>query len=651
MPILGIVSLVGTAINLAAGEHVSRLAESTSVQTRVVRTECAFVAQWQAGRSLSVTFSPRTLSDDRLLFAADARLDNRAELGAMLSISAPELEQTSDSELILNSYRRFGDLGVAHCLGAFAFAAWDPGEHRLILGRDCMGERAMFFHHGDGFVAFASELDRLLALPCVPREIDVRMMANFLALNLTDLRRTLYRGVERVPSRMLVMIDRRRVTHRHYWSPDLVAPPPYKHDEDYVERARELLDQAVATATADTPRVAISTSGGLDSSAIAATAARLGRAQSIRCFCIVPPEGMHLDIGPNTYFDERDKVAALARMYPALTTEFCVEGDLHPFEEDPTRYFALTSYPVRNPGNQGPFSMLSARVAATGHPVKLVGGMGNYGLSWAGQFSVLALLRQGKFSRLLRDAAAVAQQERRSLFRTVAGEIVWSGTPPALRRQLHRLRGRHPESIASFSMLNPALIAELDLARQWRQEGFDPSSGSDGWHPARVRARLLFDDNQVARDGRAMSRAVDGVEMRDPLADRRLLEFLLAVPEPMYRRNGVRRAFARAVLADRLPPEILNERRRGAQGVTWFRRLNSRRDEIAAQVEGLESSPLASRLLDVPRLKQVLQDWPKDENAAQPRHLELRGAFGRAIYVGAFIRWVESGNGPSRADR
>jgi asparagine synthase (glutamine-hydrolysing) len=141
-----------------------------------------------------------------------------------------------------------------------------------------------------------------------------------------------------------------------------------------------------------------------------------------------------------------------------------------------------------------------------------------------------------------------------------------------------------------------------------------------------------------------MSDELYGIETRDPHGDRRLLEFLLAVPEPMYRRNGVPRSFARAVLADRLPPEILQERRRGVQGVTWFRNLNARRNDVAAELERLEASPLASRLVDLPRLKRLMQQWPADENAAEKRRYELRLALTRGVHVGRFIRWVEGGN-------
>src|SRR5262249_31332496 len=154
----------------------------------------------------------------------------------------------------------------------------------------------------------------------------------------------------------------------------------------------------------------------------------------------------------------------------------------------------------------------------------------------------------------------------------------------------------------------------------------------------------LFDNNQLGRDLRAMYHATYGFETRDPLADRRLLEFVLSVPEPMFRRNGVPRSFARRVLSDRLPPEILDERRRGAQGVGWFRALDGRRKDLATEIERLAASPLASRLLDVPRLKRLLAEWPKDDHAAQQREAEYRLVLARGAHVGRFVRWVEGGN-------
>lgn len=581
---------------------------------------------------------------DKILFAADARLDNREELAAALAMSLPELATVSDGDLIFRMYRRWGDAGLARCLGAFAFALWDSKTRQLTLGRDCLGNKALFFHRGDGFVAFASMLGDLLALPDVPRQIDKDMVADFLAVNFTEPRRTLYAGIERVPSRSLIVADRSGPVHRRYWSPNFGAPPPFAREQDYIDRARELFDQAVVSATSDTPDVAISASGGLDSSAIAATVARLGRAKMIACYTVVPPAGVQIDVGPRRYIDERGKMAALARLYPALDIRCFAPEALHPNELDPTRFFLELGLPSIGTAVLGPYSYMFDAVAAAGHRVLLVGNRGNFGLTWRGSYSLRALLRGGQWTAFAHELSALVRQDNNGVARTLMGQVIHPILPRGVRRAIHRLRGRDPDDVARFSALNPAYIADRDLPEKWRTQGFDPWFALSEPDPARYRAHLLFDENQMARDMRGMSGEASGFEYRDPHSDRRLLEFALTVPEPMYRRDGVPRSFARAVFADRLPAEILNERRRGAQTVTWFRNLDARRQTIAAELEMLEGSPTARSLIDLPRLKQLMREWPADEHAAERRMEEYRLMLNRALHAGQFIRWVEGGN-------
>jgi asparagine synthase (glutamine-hydrolysing) len=581
--------------------------------------------------------------DGRRLFTSLVRLDNRDELGAAIGFAPHDLAELSDADLLLRIFESAGETGLASCLGAFSFALWDPDTRTLTLGRDCMGRKPLFYHRGQGFVAFASTLGALLALPGVPREIDDEALAHFMALDGIEGPQTFYRGIERVPSRSLVRIDSRGVHRKHYWAPDLDRPPPYRCEQDYVERARELFDQAVAAAIRDTPRVAISTSGGLDSSAIAATVARLGTAESIDCFTMVPPPGIEIDVGPFRYRDESDKVRALGRMYPRLNTHFIAPAHLHPFEEDYTRFFAKAHIPVFGPPAHAWSAHLRDAVSASGYPAMLVGGFGNFGLSWSGRYSLLALLRTGAWWTFLGELRASARVSRRGVMRTLASDVVVQGAPSPVRRLIYRTRGRDPDSVAHHSALNPDFVSEHDMARQWRRRGYDPWFAGDGWHPARHRAACMFDYNQYGRD-HGTAEEIHGFEMRDPHADRRLSEFVLAVPEAMFRRNGVPRSFAREVFADRLPPEILNERRRGAQAPDWFCRMCARRQDIAAEIERMDASPLARRLIDVPRLKRLLAQWPKDEYAAEMRIEDYKFALARGVHIGHFVRWVEGGN-------
>jgi asparagine synthase (glutamine-hydrolysing) len=578
------------------------------------------------------------------LFAALARLDNREELADRLGLTGPELAGMPDELLVRRTVERAGEAGIARLLGAFAFAQWDPVARHLLLGRDCLGNRALFFHRGPRFTAFATSVNTLLALPHVPREIDEIALAHFLALNLSEERRTFYRGIERVPSRSVVAIDRDGIAHRRYWAPDLDGAPPYRREEDYVERARELLDQAVAAAIRDTPRVAISTSGGFDSSAAAATAARLGSAKSITCFTLVPPADARIDVGPFRYLDERDKVRALGRMHPALDLRFIPPEHAHPFITDDARLFAFAGLPVLNPTAMGWFGHLHEAAAKSGHRALLVGDRGNFGLTWSGVFSLIELLRTGEWTRFMPALRATARDSGRTVARSFVGDVLIPAAPAWLRRLVNRLRGRDPDSVARYSALNPAFIAEHGLARIWQRQDFDPWFGRHSRDAARHRAHMLFDQNQVGRDAVARWDDYVGIETRDPHADRRLLEFVLRVPEPLFAHKGVPRSFARAVLADRLPREILDERLKGAQDPAWFRALDARRQHIAADVERLEASPLARRLLDVPRLKRLVAQWPKDEHAAQQRVKDYRLALGRGVHVGRFVRWVEGGN-------
>jgi asparagine synthase (glutamine-hydrolysing) len=643
----GIVTFDGAPPDIQTEEQLVRalLSASRPARVQVSRASGALFAQRIAdGRDTADASHTGAAGDTSALFVADARLDNRAELASALDLPASELRQTADAALLEGMVRRWSDAGLARCLGAFAFAAWDGEARRLLLGRDCLGNRALFFYRGQAYAAFASSLPVLLALSCVPRVLDEMAVARFLAVNLMEPRNTFYRGIEGVPSRTLVNVDPLRTAHRYYWSPRLDAPPPFRRDEDYIERARELFDQAVAATVADTPDIAIATSGGLDSSAIAATAVRLGTAQNITCYALVAPRDFVLDVGAARYFDERDKVAALGRMHPGLNLRFLAPEEMHRDMQDDTRLFVRTAVPILGPSNFASFGHMYDAVATAKHAALLEGNAGNFGLTWFGVFSLLALFRAGQWKTLAQELSALARLNDINVLRTFVREGLSRAAPPNLRRQIYRLAGRAVDDISWYSVLSPAFIAEHDLMRQWHRDGFDPWFGESGWNAARHRARVLFDHNQAARDFRAATGDIYGFETRDPHSDRRLLEFALAVPEPMYRRNGISRSFARAVFADRLPPEILNEQRRGAQSVAWFKTLSAQRETIAADLDRVEASPLARRLLDLPRLRKLLQEWPADAAAGEKHRREYRLALSRGIHVGRFIRWVEGGN-------
>lgn len=642
----GVVTFDGGVLDDRAEQEIMAAASGPRRQwVMSFRTAHGIVAQRVSGpRGLDTRRAlPRARgpSENASLFVADVRLDNRHELIATLGDKGPE--RSDDASLLRAVIERFGDAGLARCLGAFAFVRWQADRRRLLLGRDCLGRRGLFYHRGDGFVAFATTLGGLLALPRVPRQLDEIALANFLAVNLSAYEQTLYQDIARVPSRCVVEIDRGGATRRAYWSPRLVGADN-RSDGDYVEEARMRFDEAVETVSRNQQRVAVSCSGGLDSSAIAATLARLGQVQSIHCYTVVPAAGSSVDVGDRRYYDETDKVEALVRMHPALNLHLMSPPAPHPYESDPTRIFARSHMPYPGPTVLGAHAAMYDAVAAAGYPALITGEIGNFCLTWEGHFSLRALLSEGRWSELFHELSSIARRKHRSRARVFFGEVALAGSPLWFRRAVHRMRGREPDAIERYSALNPAFVADHDLPRQWRDAAFEPWSMPAGWSAARFRARQMFELSEVARDLKASSVDVFGYEIRDPYADRRLIEFALNVPERLYRRNGVPRAFARAVFADRLPPQILNEQRRGISAAAWFMRLDTRRREVEAEVEQLEASATVRRLIDLERLKTLVARWPADANEAQEKRALYIGALQRALHVGHFIRWLESAN-------
>jgi asparagine synthase (glutamine-hydrolysing) len=582
--------------------------------------------------------------DGHRIGVADARLDNRDELGAMLGLSRDALAATSDATLLCRTVTRWGEAGLARVLGAFAFAIWDEKERRLTLGRDCIGQRALFYHVGIGWAAFATSLNNLFAMPGVPRTIDDVAVANFTVYNLlTSPERTLYQGIARVPSRTVVAIDGNGTRQWQYWRPDPGAAANCRSEDDYVARARELFDAAVRRSTKRLRRFAISASGGLDSSALVATVARIAGPEAITCYTQVPPKDFDAPLPRTLYLEEAPKVAALARMYPGMELKQVSTEGIHATDRDWTAYFACTGMPAFGPirfNNSGP--LLDA-VSDDGHQILLHGSFGNHGMSWEGPYALSALLQRGRLARFVREVAAQRRARGVPLSSILRRAVAVPSIPPRVRQWYTRLNGRDPFDTTRRGALNAQFVADAGLRETWRDHGFAPLGHFERNGNAH-RERWNFDFNQHGRDGRAQLPEWRGLELRDPYADRDLAEFLVAVPEPLFNQRGVHRAFARRVFADRLPPDILNEMRFGAQNVGWFRHLQARRDDLAADLDDIAQSPRVRRLLDLPRMNRIFAAWPADEAAAQPHMRELVSVLTRGIYIGRFIRWAEGAN-------
>ena len=575
----------------------------------------------------------------RIVFAG--RLDDREELAARLGLPPPDLREMADGALCLAALERWGAEAPAHLFGAFAFAGWNERDRRLLLCRDPMGVRSLYLHRGADFIAFATTINTLHALPEVPQALDETVVGDLLANNSFETRRTVYRGIERVHPGEIVLYAGGEATMRRYWQPRRRALCLKSHD-DYVEAAREQLERAVARTLRSTSPVAVSASGGLDSSGVAATAARLLAPARLAVYTRLPPPGFDPPETDRKYFSERSKVLALGRMHPNMDLTFVDDAALHVFDWEPFRAVSTTGLPILTPHNFGWFAQLDDRVAANGHRVLLTGQAGNFSLGWLGRNLLDQLVAGGHWLQAAREVFAMRRVTGKPIAATLRNFILGPREPRWLRAARRRRLGIGAGQERN-AFLAPAFAGEHRLVERIREMG--------GWndelkwgHPFDMRAHWLINNGGLASDMMAQLPAMCGYELRDPLADARLVEFCLNVPEGHYLRDGRPRALQRDAIADRVPPEIYNNYKVGAQAPEWFDRLSARRDNVLADIERIAHSPLASRAIDIDGLRRAARNWPADALAANAAGPKFRFGVARAVNLGNFICWFEGRN-------
>jgi asparagine synthase (glutamine-hydrolysing) len=139
--------------------------------------------------------------------------------------------------------------------------------------------------------------------------------------------------------------------------------------------------------------------------------------------------------------------------------------------------------------------------------------------------------------------------------------------------------------------------------------------------------------------GRKGFLAMYGADQRAPLADRRLIEFSLRLPNEQLFREGRSRPLARRALADRLPAEVLGETRRGYQAADWFEKYDLR--EIEGMIEEIAAVPAAALLIDVEKARNALARWDRDEMESNDAYQRLAIDLPQALGIGLFVVQAE----------
>ncbi|MEM7057781.1 MAG: asparagine synthetase B family protein [Pseudomonadota bacterium] len=589
----------------------------------------------------SGTFTPaRSPRGDYVLFAG--HIDNRAEM--IRSLPGNFDTNCDDATLYGLCHAEFGDACDLKLVGQYAVILWSSEANSIKLIRSPILAPPLHIWQGPDSIIIASTPRAIFTTGEVRQELDEQKIADSLFLNYAEDERSWFKDITRLPVGTRAVITRDGMTSAGYYDPFAGGPVRLGRDEDYVEAANALFLEGTQAALQGFSQPAISLSGGLDSQAVAAfTLKALPSESSVHSFTSVPEPGWDGLEQRGRFGNERAHVEAFAAMYPRLKPTFVDAAGLS-FDHKLDTMFLMASVAPRNAMNLHWIHEAHAQAKAAGCDVLLTGAVGNMTFSFNGEGAFPTWLRSGKWGTALRELWA-GRGAHASWAHAFAANIVRPFLPRSLALALVQLRyGARADVFETWCPLNPEWAAEMRLAERAREMGHDPN-----YLPVRstrdLRMSMFESIGNEAGDIMLGIDLISGIQTRDPTAYRPLLEFCFNIPDEQYIRRGQRRWLAKRMLKDKLPNKVVYERRRGRQAADWHLRLTRQREQLREEIDVLSEDPKMAAMLNLPRLRKVLDDWPS-ETPLNPRdpasyfHLALS----RGLTTARFIRYVSGSN-------
>ncbi len=546
----------------------------------------------------------------------------------------------SDTEVVLRSYLEWGERFVERIHGMFALALWDARSRKLVLARDRLGKKPLYYalarggawqprppsaqgaEEGVSGLVFGSELKAFAAHGGVPRELEAEALVRYLAVEYVPAPRSIHRGIFKLPAAHLAVLDERGLRLRRYW--ELPAPLRAAAAPAEEESAGELLrrlDGAVARRlVADVP-VGVFLSGGVDSTAVAALAARHKR--PLATFAIGFDEGS---------FDESAWARAAAERVGSdhhverLSGRACL--DLVPEAVE------VLDEPFADPSILP--TLLLSRFVRRHVTVALAGDGGDE--LFAGYDTFLAHLPAAWAARLPRSALAAAgalaarlpsSPRNMSLDFRLKQFLRGLGCEPSLRHQAwigsftpgelrHVL---HPD-LAPLARAEVAWREVLDDAAEAQREGVAPGSVDEALRF--FLTRYLADDILVKADRASMAASL---EVRAPFLDTSVVEYALRLPWRQKLAPWRTKRLLKSALRGVVPDGILRRPKKGF-GIP-----------VAAWIRG-PLRPLFEDLFSPGSLAASGVLAPKSARALLDRHLAGRADLRKPLWTLAmFLLW------------
>lgn len=533
---------------------------------------------------------PLTDESGLIIATQNGEIYNYVELRTDLEQRGHVFRTEGDTETIVHLYEEHGPGFVRWLRGMFAIALWDARVGRLVLARDRLGKKPLYWRLADGRLTYGSELKAILQDPTVDRKVDRDALALYLQYQYVPAPYSILEGISKLPPASLLVWEGAEPKIERYWYPDYEPKTRRDLREDVAEGANLLREAVRLRLRSDVP-VGVFLSGGMDSSVVTALMAEAS-AEPVRTFSI----GFE-----NLAYNELPYARAVAQRFGTVHTEAIVRLD------------ALELLPELADHYDEPFADSSAlptfrvsQLASKELKVVLTGDGGDESFGGYGRY---------RAQRLLGALELVPEGLLIAALRSSRLALAPLGSRSRLRRRLGRVEhlvGLNAEEryLALMTIIDSADRARLlgiDAARKGDAYLVDVlRSGPEDQIDRMLRADLLTylpEDLLVKMDRATMA---NSLEARSPLLDHRVIEFAAALPVDRKIKGDTTKVLLRAIAKQLMPTRMVDRPKMGF-GVPvgdWFHGgLGERFRELvlasdAASRDHLDTSVAAALLAD-----------------------------------------------------
>jgi asparagine synthase (glutamine-hydrolysing) len=500
--------------------------------------------------------------DRSIVVVLNGEIYNYRELRAELEARGHRLATHGDTEVIAHLYEELGDGCVERLRGMFAFAVWDTRRRRLLLARDRVGKKPLFYAERGGSLWFGSEPRTILEDPRIPRDVDFDAVDSFLHYQYVPHPRSAFAALRKLPPAHTLAWCDGRVETRRYWKLRYAHKLDAGEGELHELIRSELLEATRLRMRSDVPLGAL-LSGGVDSSAVVAAMAKQASGR-VKTFSI------GFDVGS---FDETEHARTIAELFDTEHHEFRVEPNA--IEVLPR---LVWHYGEPFADHSAIPSLYLAELTRRHVTVALNGDGGDE--DFAGYRRYFGNRLAGRLERIPKSAARLAARlldrvgtgPREDTLRARVGRLAESASMTPWERyamwiayftEADRLELYEPDFLASLGERSaPAVIRDPYLA----------SDGPD------IVDRLLDVDVETHLPGDLLVKMdiatmAHSLEVRSPLLDHRFMELAASIPGPTKLDGRVTKRVFKDAVRPWIPDEILDRRKMGF-GVPireWFR--------------------------------------------------------------------------------